>query len=258
MAKKKHRGHVNHERYLVTYSDLITLLLAFFIILYAMSENNPEKMKQLADAFTIAFHPNTESILENTLNTRLAGNKKREHVTEQENEMMKSVAEQSNLRKTKEQIDEQIQQQGMEASVTTTLSPEGLRIILTDEILFESGSANFRQPVNLSLIDFISDLLITVPNPVVVEGHTDNVPIQTNQFPSNWELSAARSLTVLRYMAQSDNAVHPERFSATGYGEFKPLGSNGTADGRKKNRRVEILIKRMNPDGLLVKGGGST
>lgn len=261
MAKKKNHGHVNHERYIITYADLITLLLAFFIIMYALSENNPEKMKAFSQALTIAFNPSAAQLADVQLNgTAGKGDEKRSAVTKEEQKMMQSVSEQNNLRKTKEKIDTKISEEGLQASVKTILNHDGLRIILTDEILFESGSANFRQPINLELLDYVSYLLGEIPNPVAIEGHTDNVPIRTNQYPSNWELSAARSMTVLKHMVNANDSLIPERFSSTGYGEYKPIAENTTSEGRKTNRRVEILVKRMNGDGLMVpnQGGGKS
>lgn len=259
MAKKKNHGHVNHERYLVTYSDLITLLLAFFIILYAMSENNPEKMKAVELALQLAFNPQTQTIVSLQTDATKSAKDKRAQATQEEQKMMKSVAEQNDLRKLKEKIDKEIKQEGLQNSVHTQLDQDGLRIILTDEILFDSGSADFKKPSNLSILQFVSFLLGETINPVTIEGHTDNVPIATSQFPSNWELSAARSLTVLKYIVSQNPHLQPDRFSATGYGEYKPIASNKTEAGRKENRRVEILIQRIYKDGLLFpnQGGGN-
>lgn len=257
--KKKGHGHVNHERYLVTYSDLITLLLAFFIILYAMSSPDEAKMEALADQLTVAFHPKVDSVMPPLESNKNIGERKhREAATEQERKTMSSTAEQNSLREVKEKIDNEAKKNGLESKVKTKLSDEGLKIILTDEILFSTGSAVLNNPDSKHLIGSIGFILSSIENPVSIEGHTDNVPINNGIFPSNWELSAARSLAVLREMSSFTPSLDPTRFSATGYGEFKPISDNDTEIGKNINRRVEILVNRQNEDGLLKPGGEST
>jgi chemotaxis protein MotB len=248
-AKKPHEEHVNHERYMVTYADLITLLLAFFIILYAMSDVNKAKFEQLASSLEVAFNSGSPTVL----NLEVAENKeikKRQTATTEEMTMMKAVKEQNELRRVQEQIDKKIEEEGLQDKVKTQLSEEGLKILLTDDILFLSGNATLKDE-SLSIISTISTTLITLENPVQVNGFTDNIPIQTAEFPSNWELSSARALSVLRYMLGENKDLVPTRFAATGYGEYKPITTNDTSEGRNANRRVEILIERLNSDGLM-------
>lgn len=251
--KKKGGGHVNHERYLVTYSDLITLLLAFFIILYSMSSPDASKTEALAEQLSIQFHPQTESILPQ-LDSATKSVSQRTHgqkATKTEQQTMSSVSEQNSLREIKEKIDKEVKENNLEGKVQTKLSDSGLKVTLTDEILFTSGSATLNNLVSIELLDKIGYILSTIENPVSIEGHTDNVPINNGQYSSNWELSAARSLSVLREMVSYTPTLNPSRFSATGFGEFKPIASNSNEGGRKANRRVEILVKRENPNGLL-------
>jgi len=248
-AKKPHEEHVNHERYMVTYADLITLLLAFFIILYAMSDVNKAKFEELASSLQVAFNSGSPTVL----NLEVAENKeikKRQTVTEKEMETMKAVKEQNELRKIQEKIDQEIKEEGLQDKVKTQLTDEGLKILLTDKILFQPGQAILKQE-SLQIISTISTTLIDLQNPVQVNGFTDNIPIQTQQFPSNWELSSARALSVLRYLLEENNQLVPTRFAATGYGEYKPIATNDTEEGRNMNRRVEILIERINSDGLM-------
>lgn len=249
--KKKDHGHTNHERYLVTYSDLITLLLAFFIILYAMSSPDEAKIESLSEQFSAAFHPRTESVMPPMESRNIGDRKYRETMTDEEKKTMNSVSEQNSLRKVKEQIDKEVEERGLEGKVKTNLTDEGLKIILTDEILFSSGSAVLNNPVSIQLIGEIGTILSTIENYISIEGHTDNVPINNAQFPSNWELSAARSLSVLREMDSFTPKLDPTRFSATGYGEFRPIADNNTESGKEINRRVEILVKRTYSDGML-------
>lgn len=254
--KKKGHGRVNHERYLVTYSDLITLLLAFFIILYAMSSPDESKMEALAEQLSLAFHPSAESLLPQ-LNSSQGGESRQrgQAVTAKEEKTMASVSEQSSLRKVKEKIDAEASRQGVSGEIKTKLTDEGLKIVLTDDILFNSGSATLRDKKSSAIIGNIGLILSTINNPVTIDGHTDNIPISNSQYPSNWELSAARSLSVLREMVNFTPKLDPTRFSASGYGEYRPVADNETEEGRKTNRRVEILVKRQNQDGLLKAGG---
>jgi len=257
--KKKHEGHVNHERYLVTYSDLITLLLAFFIILYSMSTPDAKKMESLANQLSIQFHPQSESITPPLDSNKNVSERTRgAAATEQEQKTMASVSEQNSLREAKEKIEKEVKERGLEKDVKTSLSDSGLKITLTDKVLFETGSAVLNNSNTMGLLDEIGFILSTIDNPVSIEGHTDNIPINNPQYPSNWELSAARSLSVLREMVAFTPVLDPTRFSATGFGEFKPIADNSSGAGRQKNRRVEILVKRQNADGLLKAERGDT
>lgn len=249
MAKKvPHEEHVNHERYMVTYADLITLLLAFFIILYAMSDANEEKFNALAQSLSVAFNQGSPSILSMNMGTNTDMNKQKEQSAQLE--MMEAIKEQNGLRELQGQITDKVEELELSDQITTQLQPEGLKIILTNEVIFDSGSANLRKE-NATIIQVVAQLIEEIKNPIEISGFTDNVPIQTQQFPSNWELSSARSMAVLRYMLETNPSLDPTRFKATGFGEFKPIASNDTAEGKSKNRRVEILIERINGDSLL-------
>ncbi|WP_088361910.1 flagellar motor protein MotB [Bacillus cereus] len=257
--KKKNHGHVNHERYLVTYADLITLLLAFFIILYAMSTPDAQKMQQMANALSMAFHPQASSIMPPLASDKETSVRKhREQLTDNEKKTMAAISEQNSLRKIQKQIDKEIESKDLNGKVKTNLTDAGLKIILTNEILFDSASANLNNSTSIKLLDEIGIILSTIDNPVSIEGHTDNIPINNSQYPSNWDLSAARSLSVLREMVSGTPKIDPKRFSTSGYGEFQPIADNNTLAGQQTNRRVEIVIKRQNSDGLLqTKRGGA-
>lgn len=248
MKKKPHEEHVNHERYMVTYADLITLLLAFFIILFAMSDENPHKFEQVAQSLSAGFNKGSESII----NTDLATNPelKRQQTNEQNVKMMASVKEQNELRELKKRIDQKVSEMGLEKQITTTLGKQGLMISLTDKVLFNSGSAELKNE-NSEIIKVVGSIISEVQNPVQVSGYTDNVPINTGDFPSNWELSGQRSMTVLKYMIDNNKGLNPERIYAAGFGEYHPIANNDTEEGREKNRRVEILVERMNGENLL-------
>jgi chemotaxis protein MotB len=256
MAKKKRVEKDNAERYLVPYADLLTLMLAFFVVLYAMSSVDEKKMETLGDSFASAFNVTPISQpagFEKQIHPR----EHRQPVSDQEINQMRSVSEQNSLRELKKQIDEKIKEEHLESDVSTNLNETGLRIVLTNKVLFETASATLTNTHSIKLIGDIGVILKGVENPISIEGHTDNIPIKTEEFDSNWELSSSRALSILREMTKSYNGLNPGNFSATGYAEFRPLVENVTVEDRTRNRRVEIVIKRISGDDLLTpeKGG---
>ncbi|MBT9134905.1 MAG: Photosystem I P700 chlorophyll a apoprotein A2 [Firmicutes bacterium] len=138
-------------------------------------------------------------------------------------------------------VQEYLESQGIEAEVRAFREERGVLLELQDRVLFDSGQATLRQD-GLTLLGKLVTLFSEMPNEIAVEGHTDNVPINTPEYPSNWELSAARSARVVRYFVEI-RGLTPERFSAIGYGEFRPVDSNATAVGRSRNRRVVFVIR---------------
>lgn len=247
MAKKKHdEGHDNAERWLLTYADLITLLLALFIILYAMNKVDPKKFDEVARSLSMAFHQvSSTSIVD--LDTKKSA---RNPATAAEIKTMKAIKEDDQLRKIKIKIDDKIASNpNLKGKAYTNLTDNGLMVIVADDILFTSGTATLTNDAS-DLISLVTPLILNIPNSIKVSGHTDNVPIHTLAYPSNWELSSARSNSVLRFMLQHFS-ITPTRLSAAGYGEFQPVADNATAKGKAQNRRVEILIERINKDNLL-------
>lgn len=247
--KKKHEEHVNHERYLVTYSDLITLLLAFFIILYAMSNVDQKKMDDVANSMSLAFNSGNDKLID--LGMREKGNT-RGTLTEEEKKMMKSIKEKKNFQNIQNSINSVVENKHLEGQIQTEITDKGLKVTLTDEILFESGNAKLK-PENIDVIKTVGSLLVGISNPVQVSGYTDNVPIANANFESNWELSSTRAISVLKTILQTNPSLEPTRFSASGYGEYHPIADNNTIEGRKKNRRVEIMIQRVEEANALGK-----
>lgn len=247
MAKKKHdEGHDNAERWLLTYADLITLLLALFIILYAMNQVDSERFDAVAQSLAIGFNQTSStSIID--LGTNMNA---RNPATDSEIKTMKAIKENDQLRKIKNQIDEKIGKNAkLNGKVYTNLSNNGLMIVIADDILFTSGTASLTKEA-ANLISLVTPLLLDITNPIKISGHTDNIPIHTAKFSSNWELSSARSNSVLHFMLQHFK-LSPTRLSSAGYGEFQPISENTTTNGKAKNRRVEILIERLNENDLL-------
>ena len=243
MARKKHaKPHEEEagEAWLLPYSDLMTLLLALFIALFAMSQTDASKMQALAQAFTAAFNMGGPSFFSGmgpstSINSATT--------TGQDNANNAYMQENQNLREAQEKIEQYVKENNLQDQVSTELSEEGLMIRLKEKALFASGSAALEGQAD-QIVPVIAGLLASLPERVTISGHTDNVPISTAQFPSNWELSSARAVSLMRGLMGAQPSLNPARFSALGYSEYRPIASNDTAEGRAQNRRVEVFIAR--------------
>ncbi len=232
-----------------TWGDMCTLLLCFFVMLLAMSTIDPTKFRVAASSFQNALSGVLESfpsvlITKDVFIPRMGG--------DAQNKRM-AVDAATKMR-------EKIKQENLEDAVKVQVTETGIAIQIEDKggVGFESGRAD----VNPKLYGVLKDLANVVnaapSTQVRVEGHTDNVPIHNAQFPSNWELSSARALNVVRYMA-ADGDVDPSRLSAIGYGEYRPRAPNTTAENRKANRRIEIYVDYVQKkDGEMPKGSNAT
>ena len=249
--------HENDERWLLTYSDMITLLMALFMVLFSISSVNTSKFESLQRAMQDAF---SGKILSGGKSIQQTGSETEANrpaatppipaiqaITQQMTaaRQAKAAAQESDtFKQLKQQIDSYARAHGLTDKLETTIARRGLVIrLLTDKVLYGSGSATLN-PQSRPLLDRIAQLLRTeFDHPIVVEGHTDNQPIASSQFPSNWELSAGRATAVVRYFIRDH--VAPGRLAASGYGAMHPLTSNATATGRARNRRVEIVLTRQ-------------
>ncbi len=243
MAKKKRQPpHEEHEGepWLLPYSDLMTLLLALFIALFAISQTDQTKLKQMAQAFTAAFNSGGPSFFD-----AMGPNPGRRAEMPSDEDLGNSayIQENQNLEQVQRQMEEYIEANNLKDKLTTELSEDGLMIRIKERALFPSGSAQLVGEAQ-KIAPVIAGLLATLPERVVISGHTDNVPINTAQFPSNWELSSSRALNFMKYIISQDNRLNPRRFSAVGYSEYRPIASNDTDEGRQQNRRVEVFIAR--------------
>ena len=245
MARRKREDeHDNHERWLVSYADFITLLFAFFVVMYALSTVNEGKYRVLSDSMVSAFRNvpvNSASQIPTVLPPPIqkvakASAKSQEAVKQKERETMRNVA------KDILQVMAPLIEQGKVRVLETS---RGVTIEINDSILFSPGQA-LLQPTLVKAMRAVADVLAPTEFPITIEGHTDNVPINNPQFPSNWELSAVRATTVLRLFA--DSGVAAERLTAIGYADTRPVEPNLLADGRARNRRVTILIDSMVPE----------
>ncbi|MBS2968562.1 flagellar motor protein MotB [Metabacillus sp. KIGAM252] len=237
--KEKHEEHMD-ESWLIPYADLLTLLLALFIVLFAMSSIDANKFQMMARAFNSTFEGGT-GIMEYP-SPLPDGEMEQLDVTKAEpKEQQEQKQELERLKEAEKKINEYITNKGLNAKLKTSLTDEGLLITINNDILFESGSIYVRKR-DEDLAKEISQLLVMEPpRSIIVSGHTDNIPIKNAVFDSNWELSVMRAVEFMKLLLTNPE-LSPELFSAKGYGEFKPISDNKTADGRQKNRRVEILI----------------
>jgi chemotaxis protein MotB len=264
--KKKHEDHDNHERWLVSYADFITLLFAFFVVMYAISSINEGKYRVLSESLVNAFQnvphsaessrisPNTanrSSAAQNMLKQPTAikkGDPAQESRRKRQEEKMKGIAK--DILKVLEPLVK-------EGQVRVSQSVRGVMIEINASVLFAPGQAVLEKD-SVRVLKAVAQVLAGVENAVQVEGHTDNVPIGTLAYPSNWELSTARASSVVRLFIE--NGVAPSRLTALGYAENRPVESNDAADGRARNRRVTVMIQ---PDAqeavtLIPLGGGAS
>jgi chemotaxis protein MotB len=245
MSRKKKHEHVNHERWLVSYADFITLLFAFFVVLFASSQTSKAKQAALSAAMQSAFTPT--GIFEDHAKTPPLTDNHSAPPVDVPAALplpLPSVRTES-AEETEKHLNKLLAQQVAAGhippgSVTMRITADGLVISLHEIGFFPSGSADIRP----ASIPMLSSLAATLPaGPLRIEGHTDNVPIHTAQFASNWELSTARATAIARLLLEH-GPIDPANLSAAGYAEFHPVASNDTAEGRAQNRRVDIILLR--------------
>lgn len=235
MARKKvNRDEPKGDEWLATYSDCVTLLMTFFVLLYAMSSVDENKMRALAQAFrSVMAGEAGDTILEYSLyngDVPLIGG-----------EIPTDTVDGEKIEESMYyQVSKFVADHDLEAVVDIIESDLGVVIQLRDNILFETSKSDLRSE-SKEILDSIAALISSMNNNIVVEGHTDNRPINTAEFPSNWELSVDRAVNVVRYFVENGK-IDPSRLSATGYGEFQPIVDNDTEENMEKNRRVNILI----------------
>ena len=253
MARRPHREeHENHERWLVSYADFITLLFAFFVVMYSISSVNEGKYKILSETLTGVFNQPDRSI------KPIPVGDDRPRTTQQPNDSMQQGGEDNVDGDPLTQIADAVRSQFGELIKSDQLSVRGnelwIEITLNSSLLFPSGDA-IPNDAAFAIIEKVARILAPYRNPVHVEGFTDNVPIHNSQYPTNWELSAARAASIVRMLAQ--DGLDAGRLAAVGYGEFQPVADNATADGRARNRRVVLVISRNLEVRRSISGVGS-
>lgn len=233
--------------WLTTFSDLMSLLLTFFILLFSMSNVSDDKFSAASQSIQDAFAGETgegtildgNGALENENSEDTEENQEDSPNEETENVVVIDEIPPEVLAMYEEAL-AFIESEGLESDVSVSGDQEGIYLDIQESILFETGQADITTSGEETL-KIITELLNMTSNNIVVEGYTDNVPMNTPRFPSNWELSLGRAASVVRYLAEEEN-VEPTRLSAKGYGEFNPIVPNDSAENRAKNRRVNIII----------------
>lgn len=246
MARKKHHdeGHENAERWLLTYADLITLLMVFFVVMFAMSRADPAKFSKLSVALQQAFRV---EVLRGNNPTSINGD---DGASARSTIIQDQIAQQvwsqtdsqvvTALAALNDAMRDLPQPQNTERNVEVGAGRDGIVISLSGSALFDSGRADLK-PDGVMLLDTLAPQLRELPNEIRIEGHTDSVQISTPLFPSNWELSSSRATTVARRLIEYGR-VKANRVIAAGYGDSRPAASNDTREGRARNRRVDLVI----------------
>jgi len=276
--KRRHEEHENHERWLVSYADFITLLFAFFVVMYSISSVNDGKYRVLSETLTDAFLTSAQSmdpiqvgekvrttvpvagefavsdpgtLEESDVNDPLDKpdeevyeTKGQPNVTDGAGDSGKGKTD-ATLDNTAENLKSALATFIDEDLVTVTKTARGVEVEMKSKALFPSGSARLSRKA-ISMMRNVARILSPLPNEIEVEGHTDNVPIKTILFPSNWELSATRAASVVHLLGRFK--VNSGQMAAIGYGEYRPRADNTTADGRRENRRVALIIKNLSDE----------
>jgi chemotaxis protein MotB len=248
MKQKAQKGHApNHERWLVSYADFITLMFAFFVVMYASSKADMKKQAAVAQAINDAFKSLGlfQSVSKDQAAKAAALSASPDSQVSPMNvvlgeQMLASPEVQQDLERIKKQLEKLLSNQIAHHVVAIRIGRDGLVISLREAGFYDSGSAA-PHPDSIRTLDAIADALRPTPYDIRIEGHTDNVPIHNDQFDSNWELSTARA-TRLAKMFIVAHHFSPVRLSASGYAEFHPVANNATPDGRSQNRRVDIIV----------------
>jgi chemotaxis protein MotB len=254
--RRKNRAHANHERWLVSYADFITLLFAFFVVLYASSQVDQRKVGKLSLAIQVAFQDlgvftasttqipidNSEPMPFSTVQAiqNAARSAELGRIAPATEGPLAGAADQADLSALQDELQQALHKEISLHSIAMHRESEGLVISLREFGFFASGSAAIK-PESLAALNRIASILAVRTYKLRIEGHTDNVPIHTAEMPSNWELSTARATELVRLLI-IDHRFEPERLSAAGYAEYHPIASNLTAQGRAQNRRVDIVV----------------
>lgn len=261
MARKKYQEHHEEhadESWLIPYADILTLLLALFIVLFSSAKLDAEKFEQIKSSFGSAFGVgplggvgNGNNFIMPSFNpdsslptAPLTLRPPTDEIDPGDLKQQLYIRETVQLLEVRRALDVYIQENNLDGYLNTRMVGEGLMLRIRDSALFPSGSAELL-PDSRRLAGEIAKLLLAMPQKVTIAGHTDTDPINTAQFPSNWELSSMRALNFMRFILLQQPQLDPARFNATGYGEYRPVAPNTTEEGRAHNRRVEVMILRQ-------------
>lgn len=269
IRRRREDIHVNHERWLVSYADFITLLFAFFVVMYSISQVNDSKYRVLSDTFIDVFHHSAGAQINKGLTDQAASSSDvivpidiskstkdfesanvqapllAVNVQDVDGPSGDSVKTSDELEQISGLVTEKFAPLISQQVIQVSSNELFLQIELKDSILFSSGSADISEQAR-KIFDEIAVILSVYSNPVQVEGFTDNIPINSAKYPTNWELSTARASAIVKHLALQ--GVAPERLSAVGYGEYQPIASNVSEQGRAQNRRVAIMVAKRKMD----------
>ncbi len=265
--KREHEAEKeNGERWLLTYADLITLLMIFFVVLYSMSKVDAQRFAAVAESLNKALGGGTPAKIEMAVSpagpslfqtgtpsskTTAPGKGTDPNNSTYTDPNAGSTAGQNgnietmSLDAIKAKLDKFAVDNAIQTTLVTSIEERGLVVRIQETLLFQSGSADITTRAK-DILERVSTVLAAAPNQIKVEGHTDNLPIRTPQYPSNWELSVIRSTNVVQILQR--DGISPDRLSATGYGEYRPISSNNTDAGRGQNRRIDLIILRTKYD----------
>jgi len=254
MARKRRNRDLfeesdNHERWLVSYADFVTLLFAFFVVMYSISSVNNEKYEMLSSALEGAFvgghkvdvikDPIEVEKKLTTIKPIILENPTTEELDRKSELSDEILKERRELQLISEQFEDVLQPYIENNLVDVKKNDFWIELEMNSELLFLSGEAELSRKA-IPVLKKVAEVVRNIPNVINVEGHTDNVPIDTVEFPSNWDLSSARATAVVREFEMS--RISPQRLSAVGYGEFHPIADNNSVEGRFKNRRVVLVL----------------
>jgi chemotaxis protein MotB len=237
---KQEKPRLNHERWLVSYADFVTLLFAFFVVLYSVAQVDRKKIAELAEAIQQAFDGHESPISQITTTVQIPGALPRRVGLPTQRVASEADRDLTDLRK---ELEGALSEEIAHGEVAIRSSSEGLVISLREAGFFESGSAAMKENLQ-SVFGRIASLLSERGYQLRIEGHTDNVPIHNSQFDSNWELSTTRATEVVRQLI-ANYQFAPELLSAAGYAEYHPIATNDTPEGRAINRRIDVVVVRQ-------------
>ncbi|TFB25067.1 flagellar motor protein MotB [Filobacillus milosensis] len=246
--KRKKKNKKQAPLWMVTYSDMVTLILVFFILLFSMSQIDAEKLKTVTESYQqrviFDFYPSPVELEQasNIEDNEDEAEQPNDGGLQQDFDMNENRPSEGtdDLQNLLNEVDEFLENEGLSEVITANRTERGVVLVLQEKVVFESARAELLDDA-IPFLDKVGTLLEQIPNFVKVEGHTDSLPINTSQFPSNWELSGARASSVVRYFT-NEKGLDPIRFNIAGYADTRPVASNDTPENMSKNRRVEIVI----------------
>ncbi len=247
MSRRRKAEHANHERWLVSYADFITLLFAFFVVLYSASQVDQKKAQQISQAIHVAFQslgmfPAGQGgrPVESPAGHSNSSPQQFNGYSPLKLESMVEPFPGARAQAIRHELEQALQRELAKNEVSVKATPEGVVLSLREVGFFDSGSATVRAEAQTTL-SRIAKVLAELPDRIRIEGHTDNVPVHTPRFASNWELSTARATELVKRFIE-EYGFAPQRLSAAGYAEFHPMASNSTPLGRFQNRRVDLVV----------------